>query len=122
MDNNTAQIIGIVETSILPDPIKANYINKLTIEGASKEIVESIKGYLRSLMTVDAKKADVEPPADDPKVSKLLTDYEASTNSLNDRYIATMEDLEERIDKVMNETSSQLEKIQTQIVKDELIT
>lgn len=120
MDNNTAQIIGIVETSILPEAIKTSYIERLTSVGATKEIVESIKGYLRSLMVVDAKKAGIEPASDDPKVVKAVATYEESTNDLNDRYTATMQDLEERIDKVMNDAGAQLDKIETQIAKEEL--
>ena len=122
MDNNTAQIIGIIETSIMPDPLKKVYIERLTTNGANKELVEEIKAQLRSIMAEEAKKAGFEPANDDPKVIKLVADYKTATTDLDNRYTATMQDLEDRIEKVMNDTSAQLDKIETQIVKEELAT
>jgi hypothetical protein len=121
MDNNiTAQIIGIVETSALPEEIKTVYREKLKKDGANNATIESIKGYLREMMAADAKNSGFEPAADDPQAQQALADFEAATSSLKDRYTATMQDLEERIDNVMNSTSQQLEKIQAQGAKEEL--
>lgn len=121
MSDQIAQIIGIVETSPLPEERKALYREMLTKEGASATaIVEAIKSDLRNVIDQNFVAAGGELDPNDPELKKVQDETEQAMKSVQQRYIATMKDLEERVDKVMNDAESQIDKLNATLAKEEL--
>ncbi len=120
MPNNTAKIIGIVEASPLPEERKALYREMLKKEGATAATVEAIKSDLRGLIAEKFVAAGGELDPNDPDLKKAEAESAQALQSVQDRYIATMKDLEERIDKVMGDAQTEIDKLDANLAKEEL--
>ena len=117
MTQNAAKIQTVLEASPLAAEVKRQFSDRLTNEGATKEVVEAIKQAIRSQLAKKLLSLPSIVGSQDPEIKAANRKFSKEMRAATAKFLGELKQINEQAHMLENDVKSDLARIEELVVK-----